>query len=97
MDQSGQIRSRHHTTDFPQNVAFWKGNPLISEKSRLVKYYNLARSMCVYHKNPPNSLMFPTQLDVGLGKRCPYKKKMVFSPSNDVLQPQDLKKLYPYC
>ena len=24
-------------------VAFWKGNPLISEKSRLVKYYNLAR------------------------------------------------------
>ena len=27
----------------PQKVAFWKGNPLISGKSRLVKYYNLAR------------------------------------------------------
>ena len=40
---SGQISSRPHTTDFPQKVAFWKGNPLISGKSRLVKYYNLAR------------------------------------------------------
>ena len=27
----------------PQNVAFWKGNPLISGKSRLVKYCNLVR------------------------------------------------------
>ena len=27
----------------PQKVAFWKGNPLISGKCRLVKYYNLAR------------------------------------------------------
>ncbi len=35
---SDQISSRPHTTDFPQNVAFWKGNPLISGKSRLVKY-----------------------------------------------------------
>ena len=26
-------------------IAFWKGNPLISGKSRLVKYYNLAREM----------------------------------------------------
>ena len=40
---SGQIRSRPHTTDFPQKVAFWKGHPLISGKIRLVKYYNLAR------------------------------------------------------
>ena len=28
---------------FPQKVAFWKGNPLISGKSRVVKFYNLAR------------------------------------------------------
>ena len=27
----------------PEKVAFWTGNPLISEKFRLVKYYNLAR------------------------------------------------------
>ena len=36
--------SRPHPTDFPQKVAFWKGHPLISGKSRLVKKYNLARS-----------------------------------------------------
>ena len=38
---SGQISSRPHTTDFPKNGAFWKGNgtPAISGKSRLVKYY----------------------------------------------------------
>ena len=29
----------------PQKVAFWKGHPLISGKSRLVKYFNLARWM----------------------------------------------------
>ena len=38
----GQISSRPHTTS-PYKVAFWKGNPLISGKSRFVKYYNLAR------------------------------------------------------
>ena len=37
----GQISSRPHTTDFPQKVANWKGNPLISGKSRLVKYYSI--------------------------------------------------------
>ncbi len=31
-----------HATSL-QKVAFWKGNPLISGKSRLVKYYDLAR------------------------------------------------------
>ena len=41
MDPSSH--SDPHTTDFPQTVAFWKGNPLISGKSRLVKYSNLAR------------------------------------------------------
>ena len=30
-----------NTTDFPEKVAFWKGNPLLSGKSRFVKYYNL--------------------------------------------------------
>ncbi len=40
MMSSGQISSRPHTTDFPQKVAFRKGNPLISGKSRLVKYYS---------------------------------------------------------
>ena len=36
---SGQIGSRPHTTDFPQKVAFSKGNPpAISGKSRLVKH-----------------------------------------------------------
>ena len=42
-DVSGQISSRPHTTDFPQMVVNCKGNPLISGKPRLVKYYNLAR------------------------------------------------------
>ena len=41
---SGQISSRPHTTNFPEKVAFWNGNPRISGKSRLVKHYNLARS-----------------------------------------------------
>ncbi len=40
--KSGQIIATS-TTIFFQKVAFWKGNPLISGKSRLVKYYNLAR------------------------------------------------------
>ena len=51
---SAQITSRpHEPTDFPQMVAFSKGNgtPAISGKSRLVKYYNLAR------------LLFPRFLD----------------------------------
>ncbi len=42
---SGQIIATCHTTDFPQKVAVWKGNPLISGKSRLVNYYNLARNI----------------------------------------------------
>ena len=37
-------RDRKHEFDFPQKVVFWKGNLLISGKSRLVKYCNLARS-----------------------------------------------------
>ena len=42
------VKLARKTTDFqdrnfPQKVAFRKGNPLISEKSRLVKYYKLAR------------------------------------------------------
>ena len=34
---------------YPQKVAFWKrnGTPAISGKSRLVKYYNLARMIWV--------------------------------------------------
>ena len=35
----GLIIATENTTDFPQKVAFWKGNPLISGISRLVKYY----------------------------------------------------------
>ena len=52
---AGQISSRPHTTDFPQKVAFWKGNSLISGKSRLVKYYNLARieQLFVHSGAPP--------------------------------------------
>ena len=40
---SGQIIATSRTDLGPQKVAFWKGNPLISGKSRLVKYYNLGR------------------------------------------------------
>ena len=40
--QSCQTRSRPHTSFLPQKVASRKGNPLISRKSRLVKYDNLA-------------------------------------------------------
>ena len=43
MNHSGQIIATSHDLG-PQKVAFWKGNPLISGKSRLVKYYNLART-----------------------------------------------------
>ena len=39
---SGQSIATSHDLG-PQKVAFWKGNPFISEKSRLVKYDNLAR------------------------------------------------------
>ena len=39
---SGQIIAPSHGFS-PQKVAFWKGNPLISRKSWLVKYCNLAR------------------------------------------------------
>ncbi len=42
---SGQMKSRPHTTDFPPKW-WWKVRemgPLISGKSRLVKYYDLAR------------------------------------------------------
>ena len=46
---SGQISSRvpHTGPDFPQKVAFWKGNPRLFQGNlyRLVKYYNLARCM----------------------------------------------------
>ena len=40
-DKSGQVTvtSRDQKT---QELAVWKGNPLISGKSSLVKYYNLA-------------------------------------------------------
>ena len=41
----GQIIAMSHDLG-PQKVSFWKGIPF-SGKSRLVKYYNLAR-MCVY-------------------------------------------------
>ncbi len=41
---AGQIIPRPKTRPIsPQKVAFWKGNPLISGKSRLANYYNLAR------------------------------------------------------
>ena len=39
---SGQIIATSREFS-PQMVVKSKGNPLISEKSRLVKYYNLAR------------------------------------------------------
>lgn len=35
---------RKHDLCGPQNVAFWKGNPLISGKFWLVKDYNLTKS-----------------------------------------------------
>ena len=39
-----KLFSRPHTTDFPQKVAFWKGNGThYSGKSRLLTYFNLAR------------------------------------------------------
>ena len=40
---SGQIIATENTADFPQMVVNCKGDVLISGKSRLVKYYNLAR------------------------------------------------------
>ena len=44
----GQSMANSHDRG-PQKVTFWKGNPLISEKSRLVKYDDLARLDYHYH------------------------------------------------
>ena len=44
---SGQIIATSHDR-FPPKWWFSKGNPLISGKSRLVKYYNLARYIYIY-------------------------------------------------
>ena len=48
--------------DFPQKVAFWKGNgtPKISGKSRLVKYYNLASLWWFLQFLKLNGLEFPS-------------------------------------
>ena len=46
-DISGQISSRPHTTDFPQKAAKEGNSPAISGKSRLVKYYILARYLFI--------------------------------------------------
>ena len=43
---SGQISSRPHTTEKPPKWWFSKGNPLISGKSRLVKYYSIWPESC---------------------------------------------------
>ena len=43
----GQIRGSH--VDFTLNWWFNKGNPLVSGKSRLVKYHNLARCPCCFN------------------------------------------------
>ena len=40
---SASFGERPHTTDLPQMVVNCKGNPIMSGKSRLVKYYHLAR------------------------------------------------------
>ena len=41
----GRIIATENTFFSPQKVAVWQGNPLISQKSRFVKYYNLAKSI----------------------------------------------------
>ena len=54
---SSQIKPRPHTScGPPQKVAFRKGNSLaISGKSRLVKYYHLARSINRRHHPTPKA------------------------------------------
>ena len=47
-DSSGQIIATSHDR-FPPNGGDCKGNPLISGKPRVVKYYNLARKMQEYY------------------------------------------------
>ena len=44
---SGQIIATSHDLG-PQKVAVWKGNPLISGKSRLVKHYTSARYLTYF-------------------------------------------------
>ena len=41
VDGSGQIIATENTTDLPPKWWFSKGNPLISGKSRVVKYYTV--------------------------------------------------------
>ena len=64
-----QIIATENTTDFPPKVAFWKGNPLISGKSRLVKYYNLARCM-VYLPSRERSHIPPWEKENHQLKKC---------------------------
>ncbi len=43
----------HEPSDFPQMVVFHKGNPLISGKSRLVKYYEPFAQIILWPHLPP--------------------------------------------
>ena len=67
-ESSGQISPRPHTTDFPQMVVIVREmGPLISGKSRLVKYYFIwpdSDLLLVYSRFQPLSLDYPSFLKV---------------------------------
>ena len=60
---------RSHTTKNPKKVAEVSGNPLVSDFSRLVNYYNLARFFC--HLNLSN--IFTLSSDVFFAKHPPLE------------------------
>ena len=65
---SGQIITTSH--DLTPNGSKWwfsKGNPLISGKPRLVKYYNLARSSSSSSPSSPSQVQ--SALHMGVNKR----------------------------
>ena len=67
VDPSGQIIATSHEFS-PQMVVKSKGNPLISGKPRLVKYYNLAQIPIVFimkKNHPPTSNLTSLVFELG--------------------------------
>ena len=62
---SGQISSRPKTRPIFPKCWFSRGNPLISGKSRLVKYYNLARGLFIAGFIKGNQWVFRAALIIG--------------------------------
>ena len=76
--QAGQIIATSHDR-FSPKWWFSKGNPLISGKSGLVKYYNLTR-LKVYSSNKGNSLRLGLTLFILVLELLMVQKSRINSP-----------------